>query len=176
VLARDLMSSPVVAVTEEAPVRRLLEVLHERRLPSVPVLDAAGRPIGTVTQSDVLRALDRETPRPDTSRIPPDDATALRLMAAHAARSVRVYGEGDPTISERRVLALLARPVRDVMTRRVTTVDEELTYDELADMLVRSGSHRIVVTKEGVAVGLITASEVLRTAINATPIAVANSF
>ncbi|MEZ0230142.1 MAG: CBS domain-containing protein [Planctomycetota bacterium] len=97
-------------------------------------------------------------------------------MAAHAARSVRVYGEGDPTISDRRVLALIARPVKDVMTRQVTTVDGEITYDELADMLVRSGSHRIVVTREGVAVGLITASEVLKVAINATPIAVANSF
>ena len=175
-LARDLMSSPVVAVTEDESVRRLLEVLHEKRLPAVPVLDAARRPIGTVTQSDVLRALDRETPRPDPARIPQDDATALRLMAAHAARSVRVYGEGDPTISDRRVLALIARPVKDVMTRQVTTVDGEITYDELADMLVRSGSHRIVVTREGVAVGLITASEVLKVAINATPIAVANSF
>ena len=58
----------------------------------------------------------------------------------------------------------------------VTAVDHELTYDELADMLVRSGSHRIVVTKDGVAVGLITASEVLKTAIAATPLAVANSF
>lgn len=173
--ARDLMS-PVVAVKEEDTVRRLLEVLHEQRLPSVPVLDGEGRPVGTVTQSDVLRALDRESPRVDPSRIPPDDATALRLMAAHHARSSRVYGEGDPTISDRRVLALLARCVRDVMTRQVTAVDEELTYDELADMLVRSGSHRIVVTRDGIAVGLITASEVLKTAIAATPLAVANSF
>lgn len=174
-LARDLMSA-IVAVKEEEPVRRLLDVLHDKRLPSVPVLDAAGRPVGTVTQSDVLRALDRETPRPDPCRIPPDDATALRLMAAGAARSTRVYGEGDPTISDRRVLALLARDVRDVMSRQVTAVDEEVTYDELADMLVRSGSHRIVVTRAGLAVGLITASEVLKTAINATPLAVANSF
>ncbi|HZU99116.1 MAG TPA: CBS domain-containing protein [Planctomycetota bacterium] len=174
--ARDLMSSPLVSVREEDTVRCLLDVLHERRLPSVPVLDSEGRPVGTVTQSDVLRALDRENPREDPSRIPPEDATALRLMAAHAARSVRVYGEGDPSISDRRVLALLGRPVRDVMTRQVTVVDEELTYDELADMLVRSGSHRIVVTRDGIATGIITASEVLRIAIAATPMAVANSF
>jgi len=176
VQARDLMSAPIVAVREADTLRRLLEVLHEKRLPSVPVLDAEGRPVGTITQSDVLRALDRESPRADPSRIPDDDATALRLMAAHHARSVRVYGEGDPTISDRRVLALLARPVHDVMTKQVTVVDEELTYDELADMLVRSGSHRIVVTREGIAVGLITASEVLKVAIAATPLAVANSF
>ncbi len=173
--ARDLMS-PVIAVKEADTVRRLLDVLHENRLPSVPVLDRDGRPVGTITQSDVLRALDRESPLSDPSRIPAGDATALRLMAAHHARSVRVYGEGDPSISDRRVLALLGRPVHDVMTRQVTVVDEELTYDELADMLVRSGSHRILVTREGIAVGLITASEVLKTAIAATPMAVANSF
>jgi CBS domain-containing protein len=170
------MSSPIVAVKEEDTVRSLLVVLHEKRLPSVPVLDADGRPTGTVSQSDVLRALDRESPLPDAGRIPPDDATALGLMAAHHARSVRVYGEGDPTISDRRVLALLGRPVRDVQTRQVTTVDEELTYDELAEHLVRSGSHRLVVTRDGIAVGLITASEVLKIAIAATPLAVANSF
>jgi CBS-domain-containing membrane protein len=168
--------TPVVATREDDRVRELLSVLHERRLPSVPVLDADGKPVGSVSQSDVLRALDRESPIPEAKRIPEDDATALRLMAAHAARSVRVYGEGDPTLSERRVLALLGRPVRDVMTRVVTVIDEEATYDELADALVRSGAHRIVVTREGRATGSVSASEVLKVAIAATPLAVANSF
>lgn len=174
--ARDLMSTDLVALFARDPVRVLLEKLHERRLPSVPVLDDDGRPIGTVSQSDVLRALDRETPLAETRRIPPDDETASRLVAAHAARSVRVYGEGDPTLSDRRVLALLARSVREVMTRQVTCVDEEATYDELADQLVRSGANKMVVTRLGVAVGVITASDVLKTAIAATPLAVANSF
>jgi CBS domain-containing protein len=97
-------------------------------------------------------------------------------VAAHAARSVRVYGEGDSTLSERRVLALLGRRVREVMSRQVTTVDEAMSMDSLADSLVRTGAHRIVVTRAGRAIGVVTASEVLKTAIAATPLAVANSF
>ncbi|MBI3724918.1 CBS domain-containing protein [bacterium] len=173
---RDFMTTELVAVCEEGTVRDLLELLHEKNLPSVPVLDSDGRPQGSVSQNDVLRALDREAPARDPSRIPEDDATALRLKAAHAARSVRVYGEGDPSLSERRVLALLARRVRDVMSRQVTTVDEDTTHQDLADSLVRTGAHRIVVTRDGRAIGLVTASEVLKTAIAATPLAVANSF
>jgi CBS domain-containing protein len=170
------MTTDLAAAREGDSVRSLLALLHEKRLPSVPVLDDDGRPVGSVSQSDVLRALDRESPCPELRRIPEDDATARRLMAAHAARSVRVYGEGDPSLSDRRVLALLERRVRDVMSRQVTSVEEECPREELADLLVRTGAHRIVVTRAGKAVGVLTASAVLSKAIAATPLAVANSF
>lgn len=174
--ARDLITTDLVAAHEGDTIRSLLDVLHEKRLPGVPVLDGDGRPVGWVSQSDVLRALDRESPCPELRRIPESDATAQRLMAAHAARSVRVYGEGDPTLSERRVLALLERRVQDVQSRHVTTVEEDCTRDALADKLVRTGAHRIVVTRAGRAIGVVTSSAVLAKAIAATPIAVANSF
>jgi CBS domain-containing protein len=176
VRARDLITTELVATHEDDAIRSLLVVLHENRLPSVPVLDSLGRPVGSVSQSDVLRALDREAPCPEVLRIPEQDGTARRLMAAHAARSVRVYGEGDPTLSERRVLGLLARPVKDVMSRQVTCVEEDCPREELADALVRSGAHRIVVTRDGRAIGVVTASAVLEKAIAATPLAMANSF
>lgn len=174
--ARDLMTTDLVAAREGDAVRSLLVLLHEKRLPSVPVLDTEGRPTGSVSQSDVLRALDRESPLPELIRIPEDDATARRLKDAHAARTVRVYGEGDPSLSDRRVLALLQRRVADVMTRQIVTVDEDCSREQLTDQLVRTGAHRIVVTRAGKAVGLLTASAVLEKAIAATPLAVANSF
>ncbi|WP_326535287.1 CBS domain-containing protein [Pseudorhodoferax sp.] len=80
--ARDVMNRRVVCVAHDAPLARLAEIFEERRVRRVPVLQA-GRMVGLVTRSDLMRALDQAIPAcPASPPAPLDDAQIrARLLA-----------------------------------------------------------------------------------------------
>ena len=50
----DVMSSPVVSVPPDAPLKDVASLLVERRINAVPVVDAGGRLVGIVSEADLL--------------------------------------------------------------------------------------------------------------------------
>jgi acetoin utilization protein AcuB len=54
---RDVMTWGVVTVAPGSDVREAIGVMRERRLGALPVVDAAGRVVGILTESDLLDAL-----------------------------------------------------------------------------------------------------------------------
>jgi CBS domain-containing protein len=56
----QIMSSPVVTVTPEERVRRCMELMTEKRIRHLPVVDAGGRLIGMVSIGDLVRAVIEE--------------------------------------------------------------------------------------------------------------------
>ena len=61
-LVRDVMSRDVVCVREDTPLADARIALLERGFSGVPVVDSIGRPIGILSQSDLL-AHDEDRPR-----------------------------------------------------------------------------------------------------------------
>src|SRR5262245_20400224 len=59
--AADLMTPQVVSVPENALLREAVAALIDKNISAAPVIDAAGRPIGVLSRSDLL-VHDRETP------------------------------------------------------------------------------------------------------------------
>ncbi|CAL9435380.1 A-adding tRNA nucleotidyltransferase [Actinosynnema sp. ALI-1.44] len=53
--AQDVMTSPVVAVTADVPIRQVAALLADRGFTAVPVVDAAERLVGIVSEEDVVR-------------------------------------------------------------------------------------------------------------------------
>ncbi|PPK62542.1 CBS domain-containing protein [Actinokineospora auranticolor] len=53
--AREIMSSPVVTVRPDTPVKRVAQVFAAEGFTALPVVDADGRLAGVVTEADVLR-------------------------------------------------------------------------------------------------------------------------
>lgn len=51
---REIMTTPVVTVTEDTPVPQIAAVLRGGRISAVPVLDAAGAVVGLVSEYDLL--------------------------------------------------------------------------------------------------------------------------
>jgi quercetin 2,3-dioxygenase len=101
--AVDIMSSPVIAVRPDAPVREVAGLLLERSISAVPVLEGE-RLVGLVSEADVLRrrhlgvrarrardimTREVETVTPDT---PVEDIAAL--LEEHRIKRVPVMREG----------------------------------------------------------------------------------
>lgn len=87
----SVMTSPVVGVAPETGFREIVALLAEYDITGVPVLDADGRPLGIVSEADLLRTLAAQEdpgsllPAPELPQSGPDGAvTAADLMTGPA--------------------------------------------------------------------------------------------
>src|SRR3990170_5543244 len=65
-LVKDVMSSPVVTLEEDAPSNKVANIMDENDLGCVIVTNKAGKPIGIITERDlVIRVLSKNL-KPDT--------------------------------------------------------------------------------------------------------------
>ena len=87
-LVKDVMSSPVVTTGEEAPSNKIANLMDENDLGCVIVTNKAGKPIGIITERDlVIRVL--------TKNLKPDTVIAKEIMT-----SPLVTIEPEATISD----------------------------------------------------------------------------
>jgi CBS domain-containing protein len=139
--ARDLMSTNLVVVPPETPVDAVAELLASRGISAVPVLDAGGKPLGIVTEGDLIRRLADQPPGPlgwflNLFRNP--KPLIQRFAKAHGATA------------------------RDVMTADLVSVGEEATAEQIAQLMEKHGIRRVPVVREGRMVGLVSRADLLR--------------
>jgi CBS domain-containing protein len=149
---KELMSSPVVTVPPELPVKQVAALLVERCISAVPVLDARGQLVGIVSEADLvpLQAApqrSRRFPHPDrlleflpdtageamTQHVValPEDATvaeAASLMVERAVKRIPIVRDGRVTgiISHRDLLRALARPDAAIRAEVEELLDERV--------------------------------------------------
>ncbi|PXY22331.1 CBS domain-containing protein [Prauserella muralis] len=85
---RDVMSSPVVAITADASPAEAAAVMREHGFTTLPVLDRHGRLLGLVTEADLARSyFASQTGRgstPEDGVLLAGERTVADLMAPHA--------------------------------------------------------------------------------------------
>jgi CBS domain-containing protein len=59
VTAADLMTSPAVTIGPDDTVEHAAQLMYDRKVKRLPVVDPAGRPIGIISRTDVLAVFDR---------------------------------------------------------------------------------------------------------------------
>lgn len=134
----DLMTRPVVTVTSSTPFKNVVAVLAEYRIGSVPVLDGRGRPIGVVSETDLLT---KEEQR--------GAVDSPRLWSTR--RRWRTWVKGRGTTAS------------DVMTTPALTVGEHEPIAVAARKLLRQGMRRLyVVDDNGHVRGVLAKRDVLR--------------
>jgi len=138
--ARDVMTSPPITVAPDTPVAEVATVLLENRISAVPVLDAAGRMVGIVSEGDLLRRADAQT-----ERRRPQWLELLLDRNVTAADFVKTHGN-------------LAR---DVMTGDVVTVSPDTELAEIASVLERRRIKRVPVVDRGKLVGIVSRANLL---------------
>jgi CBS domain-containing protein len=142
--ARDVMTTDVAFVKPETPVRKIAELLLERKVSAVPVVDANGMVIGMVSEGDLIRsnASEREKRR----------EWWLELLA-----------EGESL--SRNFLASIQnsqRTARDIMTAPVMTVSEDTDLHEIGKILTSMQIKRVPVVREGHLRGIVSRADLIR--------------
>jgi CBS domain-containing protein len=73
---KDIMTTPVISVTPETSVPEVAQLLLERHISAVPVIESGGRLVGMVSEGDSLRL-----PRTEASGTAPGGCGCCRTPA-----------------------------------------------------------------------------------------------
>jgi CBS domain-containing protein len=147
------MTREVLTVGADWPVDRLAEFLTNHSISGAPVVDDGGTPVGVVSLTDVVRSgayVERAT-----SHAPASHARGLELVAGREA-ALRVDLPSETL-------------TRDIMTPVVFSVDEQATVQEVAHMMVTGRIHRVLVTRAGKIVGIISSLDLLPLVVDERP-------
>ena len=58
--ANDVMTAPVITATGNTKIPELARTLFENHISAVPILDAAGKLVGIVSEGDLIRQIGSE--------------------------------------------------------------------------------------------------------------------
>jgi CBS domain-containing protein len=132
---KDVMTTSVVAVRENADFKEMVSALRSRRVSAFPVLDAADRVIGVVSEADLLLKEAAPEPPPGLVRL------AWRLTERSKAAGVTAA---------------------EVMTRPAVTIGQDAPVAEAAQRMQSRRVKRLPVVDDGGRLrGIVSRADVL---------------
>jgi len=147
--ARDVMVSPVITAHENDTVREVAQLLIEKHISAVPVVDEAGKLVGIVSEADLLHRTEAGTERPVSwwlSLISGERAIASEYIQSHAVK------------------------LKDLMTRDVQTARANTPLYEIADVLEEKHIKRVpVVNDDGALIGIVSRANIIQAVASAEP-------
>jgi len=139
-IAADIMTKDVVTVSPDTPVTEIARLLLEKRISAVPVV-VDGKPVGMVSEGDLLRQV---------SPAPPREPYWLELFFSRDTLAAEYIHDHARTASQ-------------VMTRPAITVLEDALVPEIVDLLEGKRIKRVpVVDWSGRVVGIVSRSNLLQ--------------
>jgi len=139
--AIDVMTSEVVTVSDNASVAAVAKLLAERSISAVPVVDAANRVIGMVSEGDLLHRTETGTERRRSWWL--DMLASTNQLA------------GDYIKSHSGL-------VKDVMTRDVISASDTTPVADIAIALETNLIKRVPVLRDGKLVGIVSRANLVR--------------
>ena len=146
-LARDVMTAPVVSVTPATRTRDAIELMLTHHLSGLPVLDEQGKLVGVLSEGDLIRRSELGTEKHRSRFI------AFILGPGRAAH--------DYTKSH-------SRFVRGVMTEEVIAVAEDTSIEEIVGLMEKHAIKRMPVMRGEDIVGMVSRSDLLRALVAAS--------
>jgi CBS domain-containing protein len=141
----DIMDAEPVTVSPQDDVETVVRLLRTHELPGVPVVNDGGRPVGIVTEADLVLA---------------DEEGDLHLPHYIELMGGIVYLEPLRRF-EARLRKAAASKVKDLMTADPTTIEASASVQEAGRIIVESGHNRLPVVQHGRLVGVVTRVDVL---------------
>jgi CBS domain-containing protein len=139
--ATDVMTSEVTTVHEDTSAQTAAQLMAERGISALPVVDRDNRVIGMVSEGDLLHRAETGTER--------RRSWWLEMMASTnrlAEDYIKSHGG----------------KVKDVMTHDVLSVTEETTVADIAVLLETNRVKRVPVLRDGKLVGIVSRANLVR--------------
>lgn len=140
-LARDVMTAPVLAVTPDTAVQDIAALLLKCRISAVPVVDKEGHVRGIVSEGDLINRADAGT---------------------RHRRSWWLEMLNGPEEQSRDYLRAHGRRAEDVMSREVVATSEDTPLPEIAALLEKHHVKRVPVLRQGRLVGIVSRANLLQ--------------
>lgn len=142
--AADIMTRTVHSVRAETSIEDLARIFIETGVSTLPVVDAAGRVEGIVTETDLV-----EQNKP------------LHIPTVISIFDWVLYLESEKNFREQ-VEKMTARKVGEICTREVVTCTPETPVAEIAALMVDHKAHLIPVVEAGKVVGVVARLDIIR--------------
>jgi len=139
--ARDVMVSHVITVGPELDVKAVANRLVANGISAVPVVAMDGSVVGIISEGDLMRRA---------------------VSGAERKRSwwLETFSSAEQLMAE--FVKAHGRKAKDVMTRRVISVDPDTSLQEIANLLEKHGIKRVPVLKDGRLVGIVSRANLVQ--------------
>jgi CBS domain-containing protein len=153
--AKDVMTTPVITVTVDTPLKRTAEILDENSFSGVPVVDEEDKLVGILSETDILRYTQQIIGQPlrDPHRVFTKSREVLYVDITH--RGVEV-------------IELVANTtVETLMTVELYTASEDTSLFEVARLMHEHNINRIPIVGEGnLLMGIVTRADIISALVN----------
>jgi CBS domain-containing protein len=144
---RDAMTPAPAHVSPGTPIRETVQAMLQAKFNGMPVVDDAQRPVGIVTQGDLIRR----------AGLP----VRKGLLAQFDQGQIQEYVE-----------SLKNRTTAEVMTQPVATIQEDKPLTDAVELMLKKKIKRLpVVDQKGQLVGMLARFDIFRTISRETPTA-----
>ncbi|KYC36028.1 phosphoribulokinase [Scytonema hofmannii PCC 7110] len=141
----DIMSHNPVVVRPETPLKEAIQILAERRISGLPVIDNTGKLVGIISETDLMWQ--------ETGVTPPAYIMFLDSV---------IYLQ-NPGTYERDLHKALGQTVGEVMSHNPITIFPDKTVTEAARLMHDRNIHRLpVLDSESQVIGILTRGDIIR--------------
>lgn len=142
---KDIMTREPVTVGPSTNLKTVAETLLGSVFGGVPVVDAAGRPVGIITQGDLIYRAD------------------MPLRAGLIAAS-------QPERRDQVIKSLAAKTAEDVMTRSPVCARDDSKVTDTVDIMLKKRAKRLpVINEDGILCGMLSRLDVFQTIAREAP-------
>lgn len=140
---KDIMQTDVYSVPYKATVREVLQLMVEKEVSGVPIVDDENFVIGFISDGDIMKFIAKQDPRII-------DMTSF----------ITVWY--DTETFDKKLDDLMSLNVMELATSKVISVDEEFEVDEVAKILGKKKIKKVPVLRDGRLVGVVSRSHIIR--------------
>lgn len=146
-MARDVMSTGVITVSPEDRVEDVARLLLDNKISGAPVVDAAGKVIGMITEKDLMiKASELKVP------------FYLTLFDS-------IIFLDNPLRFNNQVRKYTASLVKEAMTDKVISVEETTPLSAVVEIMQWENINRVPVITGGQLVGIITRHDIMKSIV-----------
>jgi len=149
-IASDVMSRKVISIDPESTVLQAARLMLQHRISGLPVIDAAGKLVGVLSEGDFLRRRETRTERHRSRWLE-------FLMGPGKIATEYTHSHGNK--------------VGEVMTTDVKTVDENAAIEDIVELMERYRIKRVPVMSGSILVGIITRSNLMHAMVSMARVA-----
>jgi CBS domain-containing protein len=138
---RDVMSKNVLSITKYESIVQVANILSEKNISGLPVVDKENKVIGIITQADIL--------------------SMVGVSREHTFKDLLKYMLGEP-LRERKI----GDHVGDIMTSPAFTIKPDANIAEAVRIMTEKRIRRLtVVDDKSTLIGIITRADILKAVI-----------